>query len=236
MKRRTKNRDISRKIIKGMTKNKEKIERDWFGQRLRENFLRNKSKDTIMTLELFTDYLNNGSSNRSKVSYGTVEKQYAEWSTRSYEEINVANKVIDRMLYKGIERLDKLLSYNSSDPQSQVFKLENKEKKVEKILHWSDEIKQDKEEEKLENIVQPDLRKIHSQNSPESNRTYLIKRELELISEEKVMSNDQGESGRESETVSGINTEEKEKSAFKILETKPEDDDTDEEFIEYPQK
>ena len=69
--------------------------------------------------------------------------------------INVANKVIDKMLYKGIESLNEILQTSWSDPLNQIP--ENKERKKEKIHRYSEEMKEEVEEQKLEVPLQPKL-------------------------------------------------------------------------------
>ena len=107
MKRRSKKKtDLANQIIKGMAKNEEKVVKDSFTQRLKTNIARNYiGQDVEMDITTLTNYLNN-IVKKGKISIDDVKDEYDKWCKHDWERNKIHNPVIDRMLYKGIKRLE----------------------------------------------------------------------------------------------------------------------------------
>jgi len=106
MKRKSKNNeDLVKKILNGMLESKNNIISNMFAQRLRANIMRNSSKDGKMDVSTITNYLNSISASKNSVREEDVQAEYLSCCNKETEKKIVSNPVIDRMLYKGIERL-----------------------------------------------------------------------------------------------------------------------------------
>jgi hypothetical protein len=106
MKRKSKNNeDVVKKILNGMLESKNNIISNMFAQRLRANIMRNSSKDGKMDVSTITNYLNSISASKNSVREEDVQAEYLSCCNKETEKKIVSNPVIDRMLYKGIERL-----------------------------------------------------------------------------------------------------------------------------------
>mmetsp|Transcript_15446 Transcript_15446/g.13485 ORF Transcript_15446/g.13485 Transcript_15446/m.13485 type:complete len:142 (+) Transcript_15446:319-744(+) len=132
------------------------------------------------------------------------------------------------MLYKGIERLDKLLNTEEADQLYQINQFDdNNEKKMGKNFSSPERNINKKEEKKFEEPPAPILRKIQSEQTNDQNKSYLSKQGLEQICEEKPIGNDQGASADNLEIMSDLISEAKGKHLSTPSDTKQADKDTD---------
>ena len=229
-----KNNDIVNKILKGMVENKEKVEKDLFAQRLKENIMRNRGKEASMSLEVMTDYLNSISASKAQIRLEDVQKEYEANCIHDYERGKVNNQVIDRMLYKGIYRLAKLIDPDSYPAQNE----KTPEKKVQKD-------QKDLEEEKepdLDEMADLGIRKNNSEQPSLGKGLRLSPTPLDDIDEDsegnKNSENEEILHVKEAQQLPAIEElvlEEKQGSSKlkrKDSETKQAEEDTDEEIID----
>lgn len=231
-----KNNNIVNKILKGMVENKEKVEKDLFAQRLKENIMRNRGKDTSMSLEVMTDYLNSISATKAKIHYEDVQREYDQNWIHDYEKGKVNNQVIDRMLYNGVWRLAKLI-----DPDSYP---DNQDKTPEKgVYNVVEELEEEKSEE-MEDMVSLNIRKNNSEQpkvglslrlSPTPLDDVESEDENQSSKSEDKNNQSKGEGANELPVIEELYLEEKQESGKlkrKDSETKQAEQDTDEEVID----
>ena len=150
------NRELARKIIKGMAENQKKIKQNSFAERLKTNILLKRTGQGQITLKEMTDYLNNISDQKSPLNYKQMYDQYKHNNQEEREmSENLLNPVIDKMFYESICSINSILWKEDLPPQNKKSS-KNKDKIIEHDI--SSSLK--KVDEKK--IKAPSLRKIKS--------------------------------------------------------------------------